>query len=207
MERPGPQDHALAHDSLARLRELDALTAAPLLLGARIERRLPSGEQLVARIVETEAYLGAADAASHAARGPTPRNAVMFGEGGFAYVYFTYGMHHCFNVVCGARGEAGAVLVRAAEPLRGRAAMAHLRKRAPEAPATELASGPGKLCQALAIDRTLNGHDLAKEPLRLRIDWGAEPAGEVASGPRVGIRLARDLPWRFWLRGNPHVSR
>ncbi len=159
---------------------------APALLGTWLCRRR-AGETLRGRIVEVEAYTD--DAASHArGRRRTARNAPMFGPAGHAYVYFTYGMHHCMNVVAGPDGEPGAVLIRGLDVVPG-------------------AAGPGRLCKVLAIDRTLDGIDLTHGDL-LWIEAGRRRAGErIVRCPRVGIRLATDLPWRFYLAGNPGVSR
>jgi DNA-3-methyladenine glycosylase len=157
------------------------------------------------RLTETEAYAGMLDPASHAYRGPTPRNAVMFGPAGHAYVYFTYGMHWCMNVVCGPAGEASAVLLRAGEVVRG---LATARARRPSARSdAELARGPARLCAALGITRDHNGVDLLApgSPARLRRPRPA--AGiETAVGPRVGVTGAHDVPWRFWQAGDPTVS-
>jgi DNA-3-methyladenine glycosylase len=164
----------------------------------------PAAGRLAGRIVETEAYAGSDDPASHAYRGETPRNRVMFGPPGHAYVYFTYGMHHCFNVVCGPPGRARAVLVRALAPLVGLDAMA--RRRGVDEP-RRLARGPGALTQALGLDRSHDGCDLTRGPLwiaDLPADRGGHP---VARGPRVGIRLAAERPWRYWLAGCDSVSR
>jgi DNA-3-methyladenine glycosylase len=164
------------------------------------------GRVRVARIVETEAYLGEDDPASHAARGRTPRNAVMYGPPGHAYVYFTYGMHHCLNAVTEPEGRAAAVLIRAAEPQEGlewmRAARGGVERD------TLIASGPARLCQALGLDRAHSGLDLTLAGGELRIERGARRRSEVvgASG-RVGIRVAVERQWRFFLEGNPHVSK
>ncbi len=158
-------------------------------------------------IVETEAYLGCEDPASHAFRGPTPRARVMFGEPGSAYVYLIYGNHHCFNVVAHPPGCAGAVLVRALEPRVGldlmRARRASCRTR------QALAQGPGRLCQALGIDRTLNGIRLGEEELHCGpLPPGqTRPPGRPRRSPRVGLTRAVHEPLRFFLEGNPHVSR
>jgi DNA-3-methyladenine glycosylase len=155
-------------------------------------------------IVETEAYLGLDDKASHASRGPTNRNRVMFGPPGHAYVYFIYGMYECVNAVTEADGTPGAVLIRAVEPLCGIEAM---RRRRPQAQSIEdLASGPGKLTIALGITRRLNHADLTGGELTLR-EWRGAPAGEVDVTPRIGIRHAADWPLRFVMRGNPCCSR
>lgn len=173
----------------------------------------------VGRIVEVEAYEGADDPASHAYRGPTPRNGVMFGPHGHLYVYRSYGMHWCANVVCGPAGEASAVLLRAVEPVAGIDAMWADRPRARRE--TDLGSGPGKLCAALGIDARHDGADLLDpaSPVRLAlpdalpeavaVGSDPEPASEavVLCGPRVGITRAVERPWRFALAGNAHVSR
>jgi DNA-3-methyladenine glycosylase len=160
------------------------------------------------RLTETEAYAGLLDPASHAFRGRTPRNAVMFGPAGFAYVYFTYGMHWCINVVCGPEEEASAVLLRAGEVVRGLAAA---RSRRPAARIdAELARGPARLCAALGITGEHNGVDLLApgSPVRLRRPpvRAADEAIEIALGPRVGVTGAHDVPWRFWIPGDPTVS-
>jgi|DewCreStandDraft_5_1066085.scaffolds.fasta_scaffold00565_35 DNA-3-methyladenine glycosylase len=183
----------------------DAVVVARALLGQRLVRIL-NGERLAGRIVETEAYRGEADAASHAARGRTPRNAVMYGPPGHAYVYFIYGMHFCLNAVTGPEGVASAVLLRALEPLEG---LATLRRLRPGRPDRELTNGPARLCQALAIDRRLNGADLvAGAELFIEADL-APPDDQVVVGPRVGVRgdaAARSAPWRFMLRDSPYLS-
>lgn len=153
------------------------------------------------RVVETEAYLGSGDAASHAARGPTPRNQAMFGPVGHLYVYRSYGIHHCLNLVAHPQGQPGAVLIRALEPVRGQSRMRRRRGR----DGIELCNGPGKLCQALGIDMSFDGQDLMARG-GVEIYAGAAEE-ETERGPRVGISKAREFPYRFWLRGNPHVSR
>jgi DNA-3-methyladenine glycosylase len=169
------------------------LEAAPRLLGATLHH---GGVTL--RLTEVEAYDGANDPGSHAHRGQTPRNAVMFGPAGHLYVYFTYGMHHCCNVSCGPDGEASAVLLRAGEVVDGIEAA---RERRPGSSDRDLARGPGRLCRALGIDRDDNGLDLTG-----RLVLG-DPVGDIRSGPRVGLRLAHDRPWRFWIADDPTVSR
>ncbi len=155
------------------------------------------------RIVEVEAYRGARDAASHACRGRTPRNAVMFGPAGHAYVYFTYGMHHCVNLVARERTGASAVLIRALEPLAGLDLM-RARRRFTET--TRLTRGPGCVAQALALTRADDGADLTRSALWLS-DLPADRLGyRVARGPRIGIRLATRFEWRFFLTGHPCVS-
>jgi DNA-3-methyladenine glycosylase len=194
------------------------VAVAPWLLNKVLVR----GER-VGRIVEVEAYHGANDAASHAYRGPTPRTAVMFGPPGFLYVYFTYGMHWCANVVCGPDGEAAAVLIRALTPVSGLPAM---RRARPAARLDrDLCNGPAKLCQALGITGVDNGIDLlaagagagpigAAGPgprrgeggVRL-VDDGMPPPGRPGRGTRIGIKEAREKRWRFWVPGNTAVSR
>jgi DNA-3-methyladenine glycosylase len=162
------------------------------------------------RIVEVEAYRGSEDAASHAFRGQTARNGVMFGPPGHLYVYFTYGMHYCCNVVCRPAGIAGAVLFRALAPLSG---LDEMRSRRPRARSDrDLCSGPGKLCQALGLSREQDGVDLLASASAVRLhDDGAGVAGsDVALGPRIGLSPALASvaePWRFWVSGDPNVSR
>jgi DNA-3-methyladenine glycosylase len=155
-------------------------------------------------IVETEAYLGLDDAASHAYRGITRRNGVMFGPPGHAYVYFIYGMYECVNMVTEPAGTAGAVLIRAIEPLLGVELMQIRRPGAKRL--RDLASGPGKLTLALGITRALNGADVTKGPLVVRDRRGEEPF-EIAAGPRIGISKNADLPLRFTIAGSDFVSR
>lgn len=177
---------------------------APDLLGCMLVRKI-DGQRLAGRIVETEAYLGREDAASHAYRGPTARNRAMFGPPGHAYVYLIYGVHHCLNVVTGPKEEGQAVLIRALEPLAG---LESMRARRGRRALQDLCSGPGKLCQAFAIDRSLDGHDLMAG-VGLWLEAGPPPATSILAGPRVGVRgdgLALQRPWRFYLQGNPHVS-
>lgn len=184
------------------------LDLAPRLLGAYLVRQTVDGP-LVARIVETEAYLSSGDAACHANRGQTPRNRTMFGKPGHAYVYLIYGIYHCFNVVTEPEGCGAAVLVRAVEPLYGLARMAVLRKLAGQPKPADLTAGPGRLCQALAIDKALDGLDLrGPGPLVLLAPPAAEVAKEtILTSPRIGITVATELPGRFYLAGNPWVSR
>lgn len=176
------------------------------LLGSYLVREL-NGTLLVARILETEAYVGPDDKASHAAVGLTPRNAAMFGPPGHAYVYLIYGMHRCLNVVTERVGYPAAVLIRAGEPMMGLDLMRTLRGGRSD---DELLNGPAKLCQAMAIDLRLNGHDLCVG----RDLWLAAgervPDDVVITGPRVGVRgdrRARTVPWRFAIRGHPGVSK
>ncbi len=178
-----------------------AAEVAPRLLGCILEREL-DGQLLRARIVETEAY-AESDAASHSYKGRTPRTDIMFGPAGYLYVYFTYGMHYCMNVVCGPEGEGAAVLIRALEPLQGQELMS-LNRRGRTG--VEISNGPAKSCQALAIDKTWNGHDLRQSPVRLVIKPPLV-SGQVVQTTRIGISQARDVPWRFYERGNAYVSR
>jgi len=180
-----------------------AVDVAPDLLGRLMIRRLPDGARLVARIVEAEAY-EPGDPASHGFRGPTPRNHVMFGEPGHLYVYFTYGNHWMLNAVTRAAGEGSAVLLRAAEPLAGLDRMARHRGRSGP---RDLCSGPGKLAQALAADRSLNGADLVRGREVWIEDGEALPRAAIATGIRVGVNVGADRPWRFWVAGDPFVSR
>lgn len=158
-------------------------------------------------IVEVEAYDGDSDPASHAYRGRTPRNDVMFGPPGHLYVYFTYGMHYCCNTVCAEEGRATGILIRAIEPVQG---IETMRARRPKAGNGDhhLASGPGKICQALAIDRTHNGADLISADSGIQVlDAGVDPPAHPAQGTRIGIRAGTELPWRWWVSGNRNVSR
>lgn len=187
---------------LAELLAGPVLEVAPKLLGASLTHATPDGTVTV-RLTEVEAYAGEDDPGSHGFRGPTRRNEVMFGPAGRLYVYFTYGMHYCCNVVCGETGRASAVLLRAGEV---RAGHDLARARRHGARDRELARGPARLCNALGIDAEANGHDLSRPPLTL--DLPAEPAAAeaVSTGPRVGLRGAPDRPWRFWLTDDPSVS-
>jgi DNA-3-methyladenine glycosylase len=175
------------------------LVVAPWLLNKVLRRGGRAG-----RIVEVEAYHGADDPASHAFRGRTPRTEVMFGPAGFLYVYFTYGMHWCANVVCGPEGEAAAVLIRALEPLRGLDEMRAARRAARRD--ADLCNGPAKLCQALGITGAENGTDLLRgDGVRL-IDDGTPPPRGPGRGTRIGITTATEREWRFWVPGSPSVS-
>ena len=178
------------------------------LLGRYLVRELPEG-RLVARVVEVEAYLGRDDPASHAFRGLTARNAAMFLEGGHAYVYFVYGMHYCMNVVCGRRGTPHAVLLRAAEPIEGGPSMVARRGLAPDAAPRAIAGGPARLCDALGIDRALDGVPLWTGGLRLT---RGEPVGDeqIVRGPRIGVDYAGEAAaWalRLGVAASPALSR
>jgi DNA-3-methyladenine glycosylase len=198
-----------------------AVETAPALLGCVLEYETSEG-LVAAMLTEVEAYEGAADAASHAYRGPGRRNAVMFGPPGHAYVYFTYGMHFCVNLVCMPDGTACAVLLRGAAIVEG-AALARQRRyseqrkaaRQPGAPAAvigrkladrDLARGPARLCQALGIDRRLDGADVCDPGSPLRIRAAAGPPARILRGPRVGVSAAASVPWRFWIADEATVS-
>jgi len=181
----------------------DTAAVARALLGQLLVSSV-GGRRCLARIVETEAYVGPHDPACHAAGWRrTPRNEALYGPPGLAYVYFTYGMHWCVNVVTEREGYPAAVLLRAAQPLRGLAAM---RERRGPVPDVALASGPARLTQALGIDRRLDGHRLGERPLWIAAGPRVPPR-RVAAGPRIGIRVAKDWPLRFWIRDDPFVSR
>ena len=201
-----------------------AQQVAPGLLGCVIESQTPDGMVAVA-VAEVEAYAGEADPASHGYRGLGSRNAVMFGPPGHAYVYFTYGMHFCMNLVCLPAGTASAVLLRGGAIVEG-AALARQRRLAarrgvrdqPDGrggrggadgrglPDRDLARGPARLCQALGVDRSLDGVDVCDPGSPLRIRAAAGPRGRILHGPRVGVSNAASLPWRFWIEGEPTVS-
>ncbi len=183
----------------------DTRQAAQKLLGLIVQRRLPTGETLSGIIVETEAYL-TDDPACHAYRGRTPRNAAMFGPPGHAYVYFTYGLHMMLNFVCAPEGTAEAVLIRALEPTEGIDAMRENRGSALET--KQLTNGPGKLSQALALTHlSHNGVDITDSDGELQVLPNDFAPFELVSTTRIGITRGVDLPWRYYVRGNPYVSR
>ena len=170
-----------------------------------LNKVLVRGER-AGRIVEVEAYCGAEDPGSHAFRGPTARNATMFGPGGHLYVYFTYGMHFCANVVCGDEDEGTAVLLRGLTPLAGVEEMRRARPRARTD--AELCSGPARLCQAFGIDRSLDGADLVTGDRGVMIaDDGTPPPDAPAVSARIGLSAGADLPWRFYVPGAVGLSR
>ncbi len=214
-----------------------SVPVAPDLLGCVLEHQTEAGLVAV-ELTEVEAYAGASDPASHAYRGKTARNAVMFGPPGHAYVYFTYGMHFCVNLVCLGNGSASAVLLRAGRIIEGEE-LARARRaggpggvrgsgqpfprgvRGDGSPREkegrvvsyrDLARGPARLCQALDIDRSLDGADVCVPDSPLRMRWpeagttARSAERKVASGPRVGISAAAEVPWRFWIEGEPTVS-
>lgn len=182
----------------------DTLEVASDMLGCWLVREY-NGEQMAARIVETEAYCGAEDSACHAHRRRSPRTEAMFGPPGHAYVYLVYGMHWLLNVVTEPEDSPCAVLIRAVEPMANEAAMRAIR----QATGKQLSNGPGKLTRALTIDKALYGHDMTLGK-QLWIS-AASHEDAIATGPRVGIDYAkpehRDAPWRFWLKNNPWVSK
>jgi len=188
-------------------RAIEGLLAGPVVDAARglLGATLTAGGVTV-RLTEVEAYSGVGlDPASHAHRGRTPRNTVMFGPAGVLYVYFTYGMHWCLNVVCGPVGEASAVLLRAGEVVAG-LATARARRGVPVD--RDLARGPARLATTLGLDGSANGTSLvdASGPAQLRLPDPAVPPGLIQAGPRVGVAGGHDTPWRFWLAGEPSVS-
>ncbi len=201
-----------------------AVEVAPDLLGCVLEHQTADGLVAV-ELTEVEAYEGQSDPASHAYRGKTRRNAVMFGPPGHAYVYFTYGMHFCVNLVClGEGGSASAVLLRAGAVIAGEDLARSRRTRGAASVASrDLARGPARLCQALGIDRSLDGTDVCASGSPLRVRTGArtsarsatvlargdDPPGtprRIVTGPRVGVSRAAEVPWRFWYEGEPTVS-
>lgn len=182
--------------------QADSLQVAPRLLGWELVSHV--GDATTAgRIVEVEAYHGTSDPASHAYRGLTPRTAPMFQTGGTIYVYLSYGLHTCLNIVTGPVGEAQAVLIRALEPTVGPSVMAARRRTTNP---RQLASGPGKLAQALGIGLSLSGTQLGGV-LELRPPATPPNPAAITAGPRIGIRQATDRPWRFYLTGNAYLSR
>ena len=196
----------IPRDFFARL----SVPVAPDVLGCVLEHQTEAGLVAV-ELTEVEAYAGASDPASHSYRGKTARNAVMFGPPGHAYVYFTYGMHFCVNVVCAGNGSASAVLFRAGRIVAGEQLARTRRTREGKMIAfRDLARGPARLCQALDIDRSLDGTDLCVPDSPLRMRW-PDPSttgrsAKIATGPRVGVSQAAERPWRFWIEGDPTVS-
>ena len=182
--------------------ERNAVSVAKALLGKTLIRRI--GDEMVSGvIVETEAYRGSDDPASHAYRGRTPRNSLMFGRGGFAYIYFVYGRNWCLNATAESTGRPAAVLIRALEPKSGLSSM--MSRRGPRS-VQALTNGPGRLTQALGITGSLNGTDLtAFGPLYICGKTGKAPIRAVAT-QRKGVSDGGNLPWRFYLKGNPFVS-
>ena len=190
-------------DSFENILARHSIDAAPLLLGWVLCRKLPKGVVKL-RVVETEAY-HQDDPASHSFRGQTARTAPMFMPGGHLYVYFTYGAHYCLNLVTGPPGVGEAVLIRAGEPLAG---IEIMRNNRGVTDIYRLASGPGKLGQAIGLkDTSLSGKILNKSSIWLEPPVEAIDAADIVAGPRMGITKAADVPWRFYLKGNPFVSK
>lgn len=189
-------------DIFNQIAVLPPAEAAKALLGCILVRTRGS-KKLIGRIVETEAY-HQEDAASHSYKWKTPRTAVMFGPAGFSYVYFTYGMHYCLNIVSGPENRGEAILIRALEPLEGIEDMQRNRK---QTNITNLTNGPAKLCQAFVIDRTLSGHDLHKPPLQLLPPSENRQSLEIVTTERIGISLAKHDPLRFYIKNNAFVSK
>lgn len=183
----------------------------PRLLGKLLVARNPQGPPLAGRIVEVEAYLGPhndpPDPAAHSHRGPTPRNLVLFGPAGHAYIYFIYGMYFCMNISCEREGLAGCLLLRALEPVMGIAEMAKNRGLDGDAPARLISSGPSRLCLALGLTRPLhNGLDVTSSTSSLQVRDDGFPEPQCVITPRIGIKHAVDLPLRYALRGHACVS-
>lgn len=188
---------------LQELSQLNAFQAAKRLLGCEIERTI-NHQILRGKIVEVEAY-DQNDVASHSYKGITKRNSAMFGQAGTAYVYFTYGMHYCLNVVVGREEEGSAVLIRALEPLTGESMMKKNRQTILN---TNLLNGPAKLCQALAIDKNFNGHNLTIKPLVLKLN-PPTPEDQINFSHRIGVKEFNHnkLPWRLCLKSSVFLSR
>ncbi len=194
---------ALAQDFYSR----PTLLVARELLGQRLVH-IWKGHRLAGRIVEVEAYIGSDDLASHARFGKTARNAAMFGPPGRAYIYVIYGVHTCLNLVTEAQDIPAAILIRALEPVEGIELQQQLR--GPHVTARDLARGPGRLCQAMGIDRSLDGIDLCapQAPLCVEADAGVADA-DITGSPRIGVSgddTARNAPWRFFVKASPWVS-
>jgi DNA-3-methyladenine glycosylase len=200
--RLDPQGEAAGHPLPRSFYERPVTAVARAVLGRLLVREDPLG-RVAGRIVEVEAYGDGTDPASHARSGRTARNAAMFGPAGRAYIYFTYGMHHCLNLVTGPEGRASAVLVRALEPVSGLDVM---RRRRGAVPDERLASGPGCVARALGLTRAHDGSDLTRGPLWVS-DLAPRRRGlEIVAGSRVGIRAGTERAWRFRLAGHPSVS-
>jgi len=180
----------------------ETLTVAEELLGKKLVRH-SNNARLVGKIVEVEAYRGSDDPGSHAYRGMTPRNRLMFGKGGFAYVYFTYGMHYCFNVVTERQNAPGAVLIRALEPLNG---IETMRKNRGNKNLLNLANGPAKLTEAMNITKKQNGLDLTRSKELFICESEVKENFEFVSAKRIGIKIGMDKPWRFCIKDNKFVS-
>lgn len=181
----------------------ETLTVAEGLLGKQLVR-YTNNSRLVGKIVEVEAYRGSDDPSSHAHRGITPRNRLMFGKGGFAYVYFTYGIHHCFNVVTERENVPGAVLIRALEPISG---IETMQKNRETENVLNLTNGPAKLTKAMNITKKQNGLDLTRSKELFICEPKVKEKFEVVSTKRIGIKVGADKPWRFYIKNNKFVSR
>ena len=205
MSKKEPQPVKLGREFYTRR---DTLRVARELLGKRLVVAHPAGERVSGRIVETESYMGPEDKAAHSYNHRrTPRTEIMYAEGGMVYVFFIYGMYFQLNVVTGAASVPHVVLIRAVEPEEGIERMRLLR---PGRKDRELTSGPGKLCMAFGIDRSLNGADLLGKRIWIEDTGKRVPPSQISTGPRIGIDYAEEYaakPWRFWLKGNPFVSR
>lgn len=189
----------------------DTLTVAKQLLGKRFVRKI-DGKILSGMIVETEAYIGAIDEASHAHRGMTERNKIMWEQGGQLYVYQIYGMYYCMNIVTEQKGIAAAVLIRAIEPLENTEVMAMLRHIDTNDKSKKflIASGPGRVCQAINIDKKHNGTDLLIDDNITITEYKDYSSSEIAVTPRINIDyapVAADFPWRFFIKDNPYISK
>lgn len=188
---------------LSQILKLDSIEAAPLLLGCLISR-YTAGGRVKLMITETEAY-NQSDPASHSFRGLTPRTVPMFEAGGRLYVYFTYGLHYCVNIVVGPKGVGEAVLLRAAQPLEG---LDIMRRNRGVSDAKQLANGPAKLAQAMGIaDTSLTGKILNKSSILLERPDKAIDHSKITAGPRIGIKKGVDEPWRFYISGSPYISK
>ena len=188
-------------NELKNILNAPAEVAASRLIGSDLIREV-NGQKIIGRIVETEAY-DEADTASHSYRGETARTKIMFGPAGFLYVYFTYGMHYCCNIVTGPAGQGSAVLIRALEPLLGIDLMTRNRKGRS---INELTNGPAKLCEAMQIDKKLNGHNLTCSPLKLVVNPEVH-SSQIVKTTRIGISRAKDAELRFYLKANNFVSK
>jgi DNA-3-methyladenine glycosylase len=199
---PNPRSESDYHPLPPEFFRTDTLKLVPRILGKLLVRKIGS-KVMVGRIVEVEAYIGG-DPASHAANGMTERNKPMYEEGGISYVYFTYGMHFCFNIVTDRKGFPAALLVRALEPLAG---IDEMKKRRRKEDPSDLTNGPAKLCQALDIDRRLNGIRLDCPELFVADDGFKVGRRDIQSSTRIGIRKGTEREWRFFLKGSGFVSR
>ncbi|MFZ5365240.1 MAG: DNA-3-methyladenine glycosylase [Patescibacteria group bacterium] len=191
----------------------NTLIVARSLLGQFIIREY-KGKKLIGKIVETESYVGPKDLASHASRGKTERTKIMFGPPGYSYIYLVYGLNYCFNIVTEAKDYPAAVLIRAVEPIAGIDQMIKNRKLSSRishvaSRLSNLTNGPGKFCQAFAIDKNLNDHPLNKKPLSL--EWGEKiKPSQIVKSTRIGVDYAGEYAkkkWRFYIKGNPFVSK